>query len=69
MFGLGAPEMFILLLLGLVIVLPLAALIDVLPNEFAGSNKVVWLLVNLFIPILGPLLYFGLGKKSKIPQG
>jgi len=42
------------------------ALIDILKNEFIGSNKVIWLLLVIFIPVLGFVLYFLIGRKQKV---
>ncbi|CAM3826308.1 PLDc N-terminal domain-containing protein [Flavobacterium cucumis] len=42
----------------------LFCVIDVLRNSFNGNDKLVWVLVLLFVPILGPLLYFFIGKKK-----
>ena len=45
----------------------LVALIDVLRNDFKGQNeKLMWVFVILFIPVLGPILYFTIGRKNKI---
>ena len=43
------------------------ALIDILRSEFSGSNKIIWLLVVFFIPVLGLVLYLAMGRKQKIP--
>ena len=40
--------------------------IDVLRNSFNGNDKLVWILVLLFVPILGPFLYFFIGRKKRI---
>lgn len=46
----------------------LIALIDILKSEFKNpQNKLIWLLVTLFIPFLGPLLYFFLRKSQQKP--
>ncbi len=37
-----------------------------LRSEFTGSNKLIWLLMVVFIPYLGFLLYFIIGRKQKI---
>jgi hypothetical protein len=55
-----------LLLLGFVIILPLAALIDILISEFEGNNKLIWVLVVLFANIVGAILYFLIGRNQKI---
>ena len=45
----------------------LIALVDILRNEFKGQNeKLIWLLVILFVPLLGQILYFVIGRKNKI---
>jgi hypothetical protein len=62
--GIGIIGLLILILLFLL--LPLIALVDVLMNEFTGSNKIVWVLLILFLPFLGAFLYFLVGTKQKI---
>ena len=44
----------------------LFCVIDVLRNSFNGNDKLVWILVLLFVPILGPFLYFFIGRKKRI---
>jgi hypothetical protein len=56
----------ILIVVGLGFLLPLIALIDILRNEFEGSNKIIWVLVVLFFPFIGTLLYFIIGTGQKI---
>lgn len=46
--------------------LPLIALIDILRNEFTGSNKIIWVLIVLFFPFLGALLYYFIGTEQKV---
>ena len=48
------------------LVLPIIALIDILRSEFKGNNKVIWVLLVLFMNLLGTLLYFMIGVKQKI---
>jgi hypothetical protein len=70
MFGIGVQEiivMFIALLIPvLAIVLLIWALVDILKNEFTGSNKLIWVILVLFLPLLGSILYFTIGTKQKI---
>ena len=55
-----------LLFLLIIIVLPLIALIDVLKSSFRESvNKIVWVLVVILIPVIGPILYFIIGRNQK----
>jgi len=50
----------------LVIVFTLLALIDILKSDFKESvNKIVWVLVVIFLPLLGAILYFIIGRAQK----
>tara|TARA_R110000823_G_scaffold192152_1_gene323847 strand:+ start:106 stop:327 length:222 start_codon:yes stop_codon:yes gene_type:complete len=55
---------FVVLVAGLV--LPVIALIDILRSEFKGNDKIIWVLIVLFLNLIGTLLYFTIGKKQKI---
>ncbi|MER3316687.1 MAG: PLD nuclease N-terminal domain-containing protein [Allomuricauda sp.] len=46
--------------------IPIIALIDVIRNNFTSNNKVVWILVILFMNLLGAILYFIFGTSQKI---
>lgn len=61
--GLGTGELIVILLF---FILPLMALIDVLKSKFEQNNKLIWLLVILFLNIIGTLLYLFIGRKQKI---
>jgi len=50
------------------IILTITALIDILKSDFEGNNKIVWLLVVLFINLFGAILYFNIGRKQKISR-
>jgi hypothetical protein len=47
-------------------ILWLVALIDILKSEFAGSNKMIWFLTVTFLPLLGSVLYFIIGRGQKV---
>jgi len=47
-------------------VLLIYCLIDILKNSFNGNDKVIWVLVILFVPIVGSLLYLFIGRKQKL---
>ena len=58
----------LLLASGAVFILWLAALIDILRNEFKRDiNKLVWFF-TIIIPVLGPLLYLFIGFEQKIEE-
>ena len=43
----------------------MVALIDILKSEFKDpTNKVIWIVLTLVLPFLGPLLYFLIGRKQ-----
>jgi Phospholipase_D-nuclease N-terminal len=58
------PWQIMLILCGFLI--PIIALIDVIRNNFTSNNKVVWILVILFMNLLGAILYFIFGTSQKI---
>ena len=62
----GIWQIFIVVLMLLIFLLPLIALIDILRNEFTNSNKLIWVIVVLLFPFFGPILYFIIGTKQKI---
>lgn len=44
----------------------LIALIDILKSKFEGNNKIVWVLVVLFLNFIGAILYFTIGRNQKV---
>ena len=43
------------------------ALIDILKSDFRDTNgKIIWALVVIFLPIIGSILYFLIGRSQKI---
>jgi len=61
----GGVEIIVILFISLFFfLLPIIALIDILKRRFNGNDKIVWVLVVLFLPVLGSVLYFIIGKKS-----
>ncbi len=56
--------MVIIFLVG--IIPTIIALIDILKNKFESNNKIVWVLVVLFLNIIGAILYFTIGRNQRI---
>jgi heme/copper-type cytochrome/quinol oxidase subunit 4 len=50
----------------LTIGLTIYAFVDVLRNAFRKNNKLIWILVVLFIPVLGSILYLFIGRKQRL---
>ncbi len=63
--GLGVTELIVLLFV-LFVPIWLIAFVDILKNDFKGNDKLIWLLVVIFVPFIGPLCYFFIGRKQKI---
>jgi hypothetical protein len=56
---------------GLVALLCLAvwimAIVDILNNRFReDSNRILWLLLVIFVPFLGTILYYAIGRQQRI---
>ena len=63
---LGTGEIILIIIAIFCIILPFKALIDILKSKFNGNDKLIWVIVVLLVPIIGAILYFRIGKKSKI---
>lgn len=45
----------------------IVVLIDILKSNFKDPNgKIIWALVVIFLPIIGCILYFAIGRSQKI---
>lgn len=54
---------FLIPLIILQIILAITALVHVLKNpKYRFGNKVMWIVVVLFIQIIGPVVYFAFGR-------
>jgi hypothetical protein len=67
-FTLGPIEFILILLMLLFFLLPLIALINILSGKFEQNDKLIWVLIILLLPILGSILYFTIGTRSKISR-
>ncbi|ADC89909.1 conserved hypothetical protein [Thermocrinis albus DSM 14484] len=63
-----APKVLVVSVVILWIILWVIAIIDVLKSEFTGSNKIVWILVLILIPIIGVIAYSLIGEKQKVKE-
>ncbi|MDP2852957.1 MAG: PLDc N-terminal domain-containing protein [Smithellaceae bacterium] len=66
--GIGIYELIVLFVIISILALPfwIISLIDILKSKFEGNDKIVWLLVLIFLGIPGMILYRVIGKKQKI---
>ncbi len=42
------------------------SIIDILKSSFKNNDKISWLLVVIFVPIIGAILYLAIGRKQKL---
>lgn len=64
--SMGIWQTFLLLLIVSSFVLPLIAIINIVRSEFKENNsKLIWVLIVLFLPIMGSLVYFVVGPSQK----
>lgn len=65
----GPQELIVILLIvPIFLIIPIIALVDILKSEFEGNNKIIWVLVLLFLWIIGAILYYFIGRDQKIKK-
>ena len=65
--GVGVQELILLFLFLVPSILWVWALVDCLTGSFANSNdKLVWAIVIIFVPVIGWILYFAIGRQKKV---
>jgi hypothetical protein len=66
--GMIGPFQIILVLIVTIflVLFPILAIIDIVRNDFKGNDKLIWVLVTLLLPFLGPILYFIIGRKARL---
>jgi hypothetical protein len=57
---------FLIIFVIFTFILYIYILIDILKHEFTGYNKIIWILVLFFFPILGAILYLVLGRSQRV---
>ena len=52
-------------ILGIIyLVLVVIGILDCIKKDWSGGKKVIWILLILFVPYVGTIAYFLIGKKS-----
>jgi hypothetical protein len=46
--------------------IPIVALVDIVKSKFEGNTKLIWVIIVVFVNVLGAILYFTIGKNQKI---
>jgi len=62
----GAWQIILILALLLSFLPTIIALVDISRSNFKGNDKLVWVLVVLFLNLIGAILYFTIGREQKI---
>ena len=65
LFLFGGGLLITLLVVLFIFLLPLLALISCLMNDFPGNEKIIWVLLIIFLPFLGSVLYFLIGRGQR----
>ncbi len=47
----------------LILVVDVLAIIDIVKSNKSGEKKLIWIVAVIFLPVLGPILYYFLGRK------
>lgn len=51
----------------MIFILQIVAIVDIVRSNFRNdSDKLIWILVVLFLNILGAILYFAIGSNQKV---
>jgi hypothetical protein len=47
----------------LILVIDIIVVIDIVKSNKDSEKKILWVVAVVFLPVLGPLLYYFIGKK------
>jgi hypothetical protein len=47
----------------LILVIDVIVIIDILKSNKDTERKILWIIAVVFLPVLGPILYYVIGKK------
>jgi hypothetical protein len=47
----------------LILVIDILAIVDIVRSNKDNEKKILWVLAVVFLPVLGPILYYTVGKK------
>ncbi len=48
----------------IVLVIDIVAILEIVKSDFASGKKILWVLLILFLPIIGLILYYLVGRKK-----
>jgi hypothetical protein len=66
-FAVGLLELVVIFVLLVPLSLALLAILDVVRSDFRrDSDRVLWAIIVLLVPVIGPVLYYLVGRKQKL---
>ena len=64
--NLGVSEIIVIFFILLPALLIIISLTDILKSNFEGNNKLIWVFIVVMLPVIGPILYFIIGRDQRI---
>jgi hypothetical protein len=49
----------------LILIIDVIVIVDIVQSRKDTEKKILWVIAVLFLPILGPILYYVMGKESR----
>ncbi|MGQ7868387.1 PLD nuclease N-terminal domain-containing protein [Sunxiuqinia sp. sy24] len=62
----GGEIIIVLFFVLFLLVFALIALVDILKSNFKGNDKLIWVIVVIFLLPIGAMLYFLIGRNQRI---
>jgi len=47
----------------LILIIDIVVVLDILKSDKDSEKKMLWIIAVVFLPVLGPILYYFIGKK------
>jgi hypothetical protein len=47
----------------LILIIDIVVIIDIIQSNKDSEKKILWVIAVIFLPVLGPVLYYFIGKK------
>lgn len=62
----GGAEWILIFAAIFILAFPIWAIIDIIRSDFKQpDNKLLWILLVIFLPLIGSILYYYMGKQQK----
>lgn len=65
----GSRELiFLLLIVAFIFLIPIVALVDIVRSKFEGNMQLIWVIIVVWLNLLGAIIYFAVGRNQKLQQ-